>query len=201
MMTNVYVLVHGGSKDGGVWNLVAQQLRQQGCQVYCPSLPEASHSSLKEHIDTVCQVFTQNALSQVRLVGHSYGGVVITGVADLMHDKIEKLIYLDSTVPDSGQSLFTAATAASHESLQKQGVDPKPPFIQPVIYDAKKWSELEKHFILCTESEFLKISKPTYERTLARKIQENWTSHKIKAPHAAMLKATNELIQLLLNIG
>ncbi|MBB5686756.1 pimeloyl-ACP methyl ester carboxylesterase [Sphingobium boeckii] len=112
-----YVLVHGGGHGGWVYQKVARLLRQAGHEVYTPTLSglgERAHLrhpdiDLDTHITDIVAVLTYEDLRDVILVGHSYGGMVITGVADRAAERIRELVYLDAAHPRNGESLATVA--------------------------------------------------------------------------------------------
>jgi pimeloyl-ACP methyl ester carboxylesterase len=113
----VYVLVHGGGHGGWCYQRVARRLREAGHEVHTPTLTglgERSHLlhpgiDLDTHIQDVTSVLHHEDLRDVVLVGHSYGGMVITGAADRTPDRIGRLVYLDAAVPGNGQSLLDIA--------------------------------------------------------------------------------------------
>lgn len=108
-----YVLVHGGGHGGWCYQKVAPLLREAGHDVYTPTmtgLGERSHLvsddvDLDRHIHDITAVLHYEDLQDVILVGHSYGGMVVTGVADRAPDRIGRLVYLDAANPVNGQSL------------------------------------------------------------------------------------------------
>ena len=112
-----YVLVHGGGHGGWCYQKVKRILEAAGHEVFAPSmsgLAERSHLlstaiDLDFHIKDIVQVLYYWDLRDVVLVGHSYGGMVITGVADRATDRIGKLVYLDAANPTNGQSLVDVA--------------------------------------------------------------------------------------------
>jgi pimeloyl-ACP methyl ester carboxylesterase len=112
-----YVLVHGGGHGGWCYQRVARLLRASGHEVATPTLTglgERAHLldpavDLKRHIEDVAAVLYYEDLREVVLVGHSYGGMVITGVADQVADRIGRLVYLDAATPANGQSLHDVA--------------------------------------------------------------------------------------------
>ena len=122
-----FVLIHGAWEAGWVWKETASHLRAAGHDVYTPSLTglgERSHLmnrsiNLETHITDVLGVLKWEQLNNVTLVGHSYGGMVVTGVADQAHDRIGSLIYLDAFVPKNGQSLFDLATPERAAGMRK----------------------------------------------------------------------------------
>jgi len=109
-----FVLVHGAWAGGLIWRANAQALRKANHEVYTPTLTgigERRHLlsrkiDLDTHIQDVLGVIDYEDLSDIVLVGHSYGGMVVTGVADAVPDKVASLVYLDAFVPENGQSLF-----------------------------------------------------------------------------------------------
>ena len=108
-----YVLVHGGGHGGWCYQRVARILRSAGHDVYTPTLTglgERSHLmrpgiDLDTHIDDIVNVLHYDDLHDVIVVGHSYGGMVITGVGDRASDRTGKLVYLDAANPVNNQSL------------------------------------------------------------------------------------------------
>ena len=112
-----YVLVHGGGHGGWCYQPVARLLQAEGHTVYAPTLTglgERSHLlstdiDLELHIRDVVALLHYEDLHDVILVGHSYGGMVITGIADRAADRIGKLVYLDAANPVNGQSLVDVA--------------------------------------------------------------------------------------------
>ncbi|MDM0109082.1 alpha/beta hydrolase [Variovorax sp. J22R24] len=108
-----FVLVHGAWHGGWCYRETAGALRAAGHTVFTPThtgVGERFHQSrenvtLETHIRDVCGCIEWEELDNVILVGHSYGGMVITGVADRMSDRIRSLVYLDAFVPEHGDSL------------------------------------------------------------------------------------------------
>ena len=109
-----FVIVHGAFGGAWAWNrLVVPRLRQAGHAVHAVTLTglgERAHLvtpevGLATHIQDVINVLFYEDLHNVVLVGHSYGGMVITGVADHVPERLAQLIYLDAAVPADGQAL------------------------------------------------------------------------------------------------
>jgi pimeloyl-ACP methyl ester carboxylesterase len=109
-----YVLVHGGAHGGWCWHHVAKRLRAAGHAVFTPTLTglgERRHllsadTDLETHITDVLNMMLFEDLSDVILVGHSYGGMVITGVADRARARIQQLVFLDAAIPRDGEALI-----------------------------------------------------------------------------------------------
>jgi pimeloyl-ACP methyl ester carboxylesterase len=112
-----YVLVHGGGHGGWCYQRVARLIRSHGHEVYTPTLTglgERAHLlshavDLDLHITDIVRVLEFEDLRDVILVGHSYGGMVITGVADRATERVGHLVYLDAATPANGQSLVDIA--------------------------------------------------------------------------------------------
>ncbi len=112
-----YVLVHGGGHGGWCYAKVKRRLEEAGHEVFAPSLTglgDRAHLlsdavDLDLHITDVVQLLHSWDLRDVILVGHSYGGMVVTGAADRATDRVGKLVYLDAANPRNGQSLVDVA--------------------------------------------------------------------------------------------
>lgn len=125
-----FVLVHGAWHGGWCWRDTAAALRGAGHAVFAPThtgVGERFHQSsenitLETHIRDVCGCIEWEELKDVILVGHSYGGMVITGVADRMSDRIKSLVYLDAFVPEHGDSLIDLIGRALPPELAAQNI-------------------------------------------------------------------------------
>jgi pimeloyl-ACP methyl ester carboxylesterase len=126
------VLVHGALQTAATWDLVAPRLEKAGRRVIVARLTglENDASALTEtvaldtHIRDVSALLTHEDLSGVVLVGHSYAGMVITGVAEHARDRIAHLAYVDAMVPEHGQSamdILPAPTRDAFQTLAEQG--------------------------------------------------------------------------------
>ncbi|MEZ5744800.1 MAG: alpha/beta fold hydrolase [Sphingomonadaceae bacterium] len=107
------MLVHGGGHGGWCYKPVASLLRQQGHEVYAPTLTGLADRKhllspdlgLDTHFADVANLIEFEDLSEVILVGHSYGGMVITGAADRVGNRIAQLVFLDGAIPLNGEAL------------------------------------------------------------------------------------------------
>ena len=138
-----FVIVHGAFGGSWEWREVASLLRARGHDVFTPSLTghaERVHlatpqTGLETHIQDILNVLVYEDLRDVVLAGQSYGGMVVTGVADRMPERLRHLVYLDALVPKDGQTVFDLLpppmrqrlTAAANESGEGWRV-PAPPF-------------------------------------------------------------------------
>ncbi|MFF9858850.1 alpha/beta fold hydrolase [Streptomyces tendae] len=103
-----FVLVHGSWLGGWAWERVAPALRASGHTVLCPSLTPAEPGvGLRTHIAEIVGLIDRHDLTDVILVGHSYGGMVITGAGQERPLRVRQLVYLDSFFPSPGQSAFS----------------------------------------------------------------------------------------------
>ena len=108
-----FVLIHGGGHGGWCWSRVAARLRGAGHDVHTPTLTglgERAHLltsrvGLSTHVEDVVNLLTYEDLEEVILVGHSYGGMVLTGVADRAVERVAQIVYLDAAIPHAGESL------------------------------------------------------------------------------------------------
>jgi pimeloyl-ACP methyl ester carboxylesterase len=124
-----FVLVHGAWHGGWCWRQVAALLRKAGHEVHAPSLTglgERRHLvsgklNLDTHIEDVVQLVEMEDLHKVVLVGHSYGGMVVTGAADRKADRIARLVYLDAFVPENGKCLLDYALPERAARMRHEG--------------------------------------------------------------------------------
>jgi pimeloyl-ACP methyl ester carboxylesterase len=136
------VMVHGAWHGGWCWKYVKRMLADKSIEVYCPTLTglgDRHHlnifTNLDTHIADIVNVIESEELSDVTLVGHSYAGMVITGVADKLRGRIKKLIYVDAFVPQSGQCVFDLLPDERRKGLTETvGADQKiPPLSAPLL--------------------------------------------------------------------
>ncbi|MBN8747950.1 Pyrethroid hydrolase [Xylophilus ampelinus] len=133
-MSDTYVLVHGAWHTGAELEATAAHLRAAGHTVHCPTLAgnrtgdDRSRIGLSDAIGSLVGFLESQSLTDVRLVGHSYGGMVISGAADRAASRIRRLVYVNAFVPLDGQclndlvpphyvSLFDAVAAASDQAV------------------------------------------------------------------------------------
>ncbi len=113
-MGATFLVCHGAWSAGWAWKKMHPLMIAAGHRLFTPSytgLGEREHLAnpsidLETHITDILNVIKYEDLRDVALIGHSYGGMVATGVADRARDRIKQLIYLDAFVPDDGQSLL-----------------------------------------------------------------------------------------------
>ena len=133
-MGDTYVLVHGAWHTGAQIEPTAELIRKLGHTVHCPTLAgnrpddDRSRIGLAAAAQSLADYLVQHNLRDVRLVGHSYGGMVISKVADVMPERIRRLVYVNAFVPLPGESLndmvpphyvglFDSIAAAGHGAV------------------------------------------------------------------------------------
>ena len=125
-MAYAFVLVHGAWHGGWCWQRVADRLRGGGHTVFTPTLTglgERSHLlragiDLKTHVVDVVNVMKWEDLSDIVLCGHSYGGMVISGVAEALPQAIRSIVFLDAFVPRNGEAVQDLTGPAVREAAQ-----------------------------------------------------------------------------------
>ncbi len=235
---STFVLVHGSSCGGWVWQKLTPLLRASGHDVCAPTLTglgDRSHLlpcgiGLSTHIGDIANLLFYRDLSDVILVGNSYGGMVITGVAAQAPERLKLLIYLDAYVPEDGEcefNLLPAETRAARtaEAEAHGGVIQPPPLTLFGVSDPDLLCWAQARMTpqpLHTYSEqvpagnaasralprvFIRCTgNPTgtpdlFASSTARARASGWPVLDLAAGHLAMLTAPRELAGLLLKIA
>jgi pimeloyl-ACP methyl ester carboxylesterase len=143
--SRTFVLVHGAWHGGWCFRAVERLLRAAGHEVFAPTLTglaDRAHLmsrdvNLSTHVEDVARLIEVEELKDVTLLGHSYGGLVITGAGVKIAPRIAELIYLDAFVPQSGQSGFDCMSAKYGASWRKRMDEVGDGFKIPPMLDAK----------------------------------------------------------------
>jgi pimeloyl-ACP methyl ester carboxylesterase len=130
----VFVICHGAWGGGWSWRKMRPLLRDGGHEVFTPTytgLGERAHLAhpmidLETHIQDILAVIRYEDLHGIVLVGHSYGGMVATGVADRVPERLAHLVYLDAFVPEDGQSLDDLTNSTPGEPIEGWLRPPRP---------------------------------------------------------------------------
>jgi pimeloyl-ACP methyl ester carboxylesterase len=230
------VIVHGAWSGGWSWRRVKERLEGRGFRVFTPTLTgvgERAHLATPEvdldlHIEDVVAVLEYEGLDDVLLVGHSYGGMVVTGVADRWPGRLAGLVYVDAFVPGDGQSVLdllpptvaermTASVAAEGDGWR---LPPNPPADDTAPEDLA-WLEPRRGpqpFATFTQKLRLSGSAAQTRRSYiyCRRIgpvdtfgpfarmaeaEPGWTYHAIDASHAANVTAPEALTELIAGIA
>ena len=231
-----FLLVHGAWHGGWVWKEMADLLRYQGYSVSCPTqtgLGERKHLissdiTLEMFIEDIVNHIISEDLYNIILVGHSFAGSTISGVADKLKDRIKQLIYLDAVILLNGQSPFDIAPvevvneriALAEQSEGKLSV-PSPKAEAFGVFDVRKSllleSKLTPHPLSTFKSKlvlkneignglplsYIICTDPVYKslessREIVKKM--NWPIFELKSGHNAMFTHPKETLNLFMKI-
>ena len=226
-----FLVAHGAWSAGWAWKKIHPLMSAAGHRLFTPTytgLGEREHlanpsNDLGTHIQDMLAVIKYEDLRDVVLIGHSYGGMVATGVAERARDRIAQLIYLDAFVPRDGQALFDLISPAARHGMQENAkagdgwrVPPNP--IPPDISEADaKWLAerrlpqsikcfeaalhlrdteiaLPRSYIYCTRIAPADTFRPFAERA---KSERGWRYYEIDASHSPHVTAPETLAALL----
>ena len=233
-----FVLVHGSGHGGWCWRFIVSLLRAAGHEVYTPTLTglgasshllhELNRISLDTHVKDVTNLLFYEDLSEVVLVGHSYGGMVITGVAPREPQRLAQLVYLDAYLPLEGENeiaLWPPDQKEKYRTDLTSGIRFRPPLASSMLGitdpQMSEWVQdrLTPHPYSTYEdapasgtSESASIPRTYIHCTLgaltswmepfaarARKLE--WNVHTIAAGHDVMITHPNGLAEILLRIA
>jgi len=138
--SHTFVLVHGAWHGGWCWQRVVSLLEARRHRVFTPSLTglgERAHLltddiNLSTHVEDIVRLLQSYDLSDIVLVGHSYGGMVISGVAERAESAIRSLVFLDAFVPENGKALFDYLTEERREQNEALAAQNGYRFLPPV---------------------------------------------------------------------
>jgi len=195
-LTNLNVYPPGGRLGARYWDGTLAYLTAHGHRVFAPTLPDEHTHNLTDHIELICSIIKGQHLRDVILVGHSYGGMVITGVAAGMTERIRRLVYIDAAVPDPGQSLFDLFFEGNVDPLSFPGLEAASAYVQKLQFDSRKIQKLPKTYILCTESEFGVITCGVKRKIATH--SEGWTSIELPTSHVPMATMPQRFYRLML---
>jgi pimeloyl-ACP methyl ester carboxylesterase len=192
-----YLFVPGGKRKRDDWDDVRAILESHGQQTDAITLSDPEHSSLSNHISEVCSMIGSVDIHDVWLAGHSYASFVITGVANVIPERIARLIYIDSLIPENGKSLFDHFHLASVDP-GKFGVPEWTPFTERLFFDESIIRKMPKIYIHCIHSQFLEMTRniPRYVKRHAK--DDHWDYFDLDSDHYCMLKNPRELAKIIL---
>lgn len=231
-MAHTFVLVHGAWHGGWCWPRVADRLRSGGGKVFTPTLTglgERSHLLSPEidiatHVTDVVNVIKWERLSDIVLCGHSYGGFVISGVAEKMAGVIRSIVFLDAFVPHDGdnpQSLTGPAIQEGIRAAVQRGdlsMPPRPAAFFGVNEADRSWVDALcvpqpigtfTHKMSLTGARE-KIARKTYIRAksyanpgfdkafAAAQSDPSWRTYEVPCGHDVMIDMPERLSELLL---
>lgn len=220
-----FVIVHGAWGGGWDWRAIDSMITLRGnrvVRVTLTGLGERRHLAspqigLSTHIDDVVNAILWEELDDVILVGHSYGGMVITGTADRIPDRIHGLVYVDAFLPDSGESLIAWADTLGATFIRASLRDG---FVVPgwVRDTAAIPRDLPQPFRTFTDTLHLfnparrllaatyvltfepTVSPDPFQRFADRAEARGWPVHRLHADHTPERSAREPLVALLLAV-
>jgi pimeloyl-ACP methyl ester carboxylesterase len=232
-----FVLVHGAWHGGWCWRRVADRLRRLGHRVYCPTLTglgERSHLldnsvDLETHIADVANLIAWEDLCGITLVGHSYGGFVISGVVErLRPGTVSSMVFIDAFVPRNGENFIESITVPAFREFLTGfinrgalGAMPPPAESFGVKQNDRAWvdarctphplASLTQRIRLTDARE--RIRRKVYLRAVGFRSrmfddirgrlqhEPGWLLHEIDVGHDVMIDAPDALTALLLQHG
>jgi pimeloyl-ACP methyl ester carboxylesterase len=228
-VSRVFVLVHGSWHGGWCWRDVERRLRAEGHTVFAPTLTglaERAHLltpavNLSTHVTDVARLIEVEELEKVTLVGHSYGGLVISHVASRVASRLAERVYLDAFVPSSGQTGFEQMQAKYGESWRKKTVDSRiPPMLSAAAMGVTEparaaWVdrkltphplgtyeerlELDEAVVARVPARFIRCARYAGFGSVAERVRKlGWRVQELDCGHDAMLAAPEELTRALL---
>ena len=222
------VVAHGAWSAGWAWKKMRPLMAARGHVLWTPSytgLGERAHLAspqvdLDTHVADVVGVMEMEDLNDVVLIGHSYGGMVATGVADRAAARLQRIIYLDAFVPQDGDSL-ARLTGQDPEAMRAEAEDgwkapPRPPsadtspedrawidarrmthpvecFVQPLRLSGAG-AHLPRHYIYALKKYPGDIFGRFHQHA---KTAPGWTAHEIDASHSPQITAPEALADML----
>jgi len=234
-LTKTFVLVHGGWHGGWCWRRVADLLEAKGHKVFVPTLTglgEESHLldakvHLATHITDIVNLIKWEDLKGIVLIGHSYGGYIISGVAEQMQGSIASIAFLDAFVPENGDSLEAGASQPVKDAIAAAkgkgeiALKPVPASVFRVNEKDRAWVDSKctpQPIATLTDKSTItgareKIAKKAYIRAKGYpsipfdaaqakyKANAAWKSYEMSAGHDAMVDQPKELTDILIEVG
>ncbi len=149
-------------------------------------------ASLQQNIEQIVQLIQTQKLQDIILIGHSYGAMVITGVAEQLPEQIAQLVFVDSIIPQNGQSLYGLLQTLGLD-YQAFGLTADRACLDPLSFDEQGLIAKPKTYIHCLQSEFLEAVRPIYQHILQHREQEHWIVFCLDARHGCMFTHPQEL--------
>jgi pimeloyl-ACP methyl ester carboxylesterase len=223
-----FVLVHGATAGGWIWRPVPSLLRTAGHEVYTPTLTglgERRHLfhpdiSMETHILDVFNLLDFEGLHDVILVGHSYGGAVITGVAEKAAERLSHLVYLDAFVPQDGEAVKDLYDPPVLETLaeyylgggrgnaqDRSGIEdprftahPLKTFTHALQLKNESAKALPRTYIFCTEKDEMGLRGQGIIRSAERARTAGWGYYELDTGHHPMWTMPGALTDILLRL-
>jgi pimeloyl-ACP methyl ester carboxylesterase len=234
-MPHTFVLVHGAWHGGWCWRRVSDLLAKQGHKVFTPTLTglgERSHLlragiNVSTHVTDIVNVLKWEGLSGVVLCGHSYGGLVVSGVAEQVGSAISSIVLLDAFLPENGDSMAELTNQTVRDSLKAAvehgdlGVPARSAAAFLVNEKDRAWVDalcVPQPIGCMTEKMALtgareRIAKKTYIRAGAYpnpgfdtaytrvKADKSWRTYEVPCGHDVMVDMPERLAEILLEVA
>ena len=220
---STYVLVHGAWGGGWDWRHVDDLLTADGNKVFRPTLSgqgehvniSSTNIDLDTHIQDIVNVILWENLHDVVLVGHSYGGMVITGVADRVPARIKHIVYVDAILPENGESVDAAIPARSGINRQiTNGFilptwvkgNPPPPhdvpmpagtFTEPITLTNQPAAQKIPATYILTVDKGRKPEQDTFYPFYLRAQARGWPAWTMEGDHNVQRSHPKELVELI----
>jgi pimeloyl-ACP methyl ester carboxylesterase len=210
---STFVLVHGATAGGWEWKTTGQFLTEDGHTVYRATLTglgermhlNSTEVDLQTHINDVVNLILFEDLHDIVLTGHSYGGMVITGVMDRVPDRIKHVVFLDAAVPEDGQSIWDIFGGTPDPKRFVDGfmqvpwvkADAKPPhsvkqsikcFNQPVTYKNPLAKALPVTYVAFVPKDKSAEERAKTDKSWQRAVSRGWTIRTFPGTHVAMVE-------------
>jgi pimeloyl-ACP methyl ester carboxylesterase len=232
---HTFVLVHGAWHGGWCWRRVSDLLERQGHKVFTPTLTglgERSHLlragiNVSTHVTDVVNLLKWEGLSNVVLCGHSYGGLVVSGVAEKSAASISSIVFLDAFVPENSDSMAGLTSQAVRDNLKiasergDLGVPARSAAAFLVNEKDQAWVDslcVPQPIGTMTEKMTLtgareRISKKSYIRAVAYpnpgfdvayarvKADRSWRTYEVPCGHDVMVDMPERLAEILLEVA
>ena len=208
---HTFVLVHGATAGGWEWKSTGRQLADDGHEVHRVTLTglgerkhlNGPHIDLETHINDVVNTILFEDLHDVVLTGHSYGGMVVTGVMDRVPERIRHVVFLDAAVPEDGMSLWDlfggarppgAGVDDGMMTLSWVKPDAKPPhnvaqstkcFSQPVSFKNPAAKALNVTYVAFVPKDKSAEERAKTDKSWQRAVSRGWTIRTFPGGHVA----------------
>ncbi|WP_284124348.1 alpha/beta fold hydrolase [Parerythrobacter aestuarii] len=222
-----FVLIHGAWGGAETWAEVPARLRAMGHQVLCEDLPGQGARESEKHpgltltdfIDDVCGKIAASGFNRFVVAGHSFGGMVATGVASRLGDRIDGIAYLDAFLPGDGESLWDVTGDYEHawyidsqkhtpglvtpifgeEALEQPGVSRQPLLtLLEAVTRGPQWDAIPRKAYL-----FANAWEPTPFRRFATAVQTDpaWSFAEVPTSHWVMGEAPEQVVETLASLS
>ena len=225
-----FVLIHGAYQGGWIWSPVAERLRDAGHRVYAPSLDGCAERAAQvrpgitteTHADEIVELLRYEDLDDIVLVGTSSGGMVLTRVAELARERIQRIVFADALALYSGERIrdivsgaavdvgdvatgpapgvmLDSLQASMEPQLAQWAADrfarhPVAVFSEPVVLDSFWDQSWDAIVIWCRQAP---NPGEAHQRRCAERLDARW--HELDTGHYPMLSAPDELTRLILD--